>query len=321
MQPLYVVILNWNQPAATIECVRSLLADGFAAASILVVDNGSTDGSLARMAEALGPSVPILRSDSNLGFAGGCNLGIRRALGEGAAWVLLLNNDTIVQAGFRQGFESALAEHPHFRLWGPLILYQEPADVIWALGDRAVGGTLLTRHIAHRASASNALPPLVEVDYLTGCALMVHADVFDAVGLLDEFYFMYVEDADFCLRARRAGFRLACWTPARVTHCVSLSTGRESARAREWRIGYQARFYRRWSFGSHRALLFAAATVRTTAIVLGDMVRGRREMAAAALRGWREGWMEPIDTPIGRPTLHTSPAGEPALLEGALWKK
>lgn len=321
MQPLYTVILNWNQPAATIDCVRSLLSEGFAAERILVVDNGSTDGSVEQMRSALGPELPILRSEVNLGFAAGCNLGIRRALGEGARWVFLLNNDTLVHPGFGQALKTAQSRQPGIHLWGPLILYKEPAGVVWSMGDRAIGQTLLTRHIARGHPVPDDLPTFVEVDSLTGCAIVIHSDVFRTIGLLDESYFMYVEDADFCLRARRAGFRLACWTDARITHLVSLSSGRESPVAREWRVGYQARFYRHWSRGSQRAVLLAASTARTAGVMLRDLLTGRPKLAAATLRGWRMGWFAPEDTPLNAAAPAAGAVGPSALLEGAPWRK
>jgi len=287
---IYVVIVNWNLPEDTIACLRSLLDDGFSPAHILIVDNGSTDDSLSRIANAFSTPPQFMRSEHNRGFSGGNNLGIRRLLQEGAAWMWLLNNDTIVPPGTRVALEEAIDRHPDFALFSPLILYHDEPERIWSLGERRIPGTLLTRHAVRAERATVPLPQMVEVDSLTACALLVRRDVFERIGLLDEGYFMYGEDGDFCLRAGRAGFRLACWMTAHILHKVSRSSGEASPLGRRWRTKSMGRFYRlhgsRVQYPVH--LLFTL--VRTGIISLRDLLHGRAECARASWQGWREGW-------------------------------
>lgn len=287
---LRVVVLNWNLTADTLACVASLCADGFAAHEIMVVDNGSTTG-LAALAQGLPRGVGQLYLPANRGFAGGNNVGIAAALDGGAGWVLLLNNDTVVHAGARDALLAAAAQG-EYALLSPLILYADPSPRIWALGDKRLFGTLLTRGLHRNEPPAARLPHLVAVDFLTACALLVRADVFHGVGLLDEGYFMYAEDADFCLRASRAGYKLACATDARIAHKVSRSTGTAHPDSRRWRLEYQARFYRLNAGLVQRMLLLMPFTLARAFFLAGrDLLAGRPQTAAATLEGWLRGWL------------------------------
>ncbi|MGL4648522.1 MAG: glycosyltransferase family 2 protein [Caldilineaceae bacterium] len=299
----HVVIVNWNLSDDTLACVDSLLQEGFAPDAVWVVDNGSSDNSPARLEAGLPAGVHLLQNPTNLGFAGGNNLGIRAALGAGAEWVFLLNNDTCLRAGLKVRLAEAANEAPNVRLWSPLVVYADDPRRIWSAGDRRVRGTLITLGLWRNRSLPVGAPAVARVEFLTACALIVHAEVFRAIGLLDERYFMYAEDADFCERARRAGFELACATQAVVLHKVSRSTGVQSAVARTWRTGNMARFYRDHARGLQRPLMFAFSLVRSTILATRDLVSGRRGLARASWEGWSAGWFGNPDAPIGRPPL------------------
>jgi len=312
---LVAVVLNWNLTADTLACVDSLLADGFQPAEIIVVDNGSSVG-LDALARNLAHGVGQLYLPHNLGFAGGNNAGIAAALDAGAAWVLLLNNDTLVQPGARAALLAA-ATHSDCALLSPMILYADPPPRIWALGDRRIGDTLLTRSLWRNRPPPNALPPLLPVDFLTACALMVRADVIATIGVLDAGYFMYAEDADFCVRAAAARYKLACATNARILHKVSRSTGVTHPAARRWRLHYQARFYRLHAGLVQRALLLMPYTfLRALMLALRDMAAGRPQTATATMSGWLRGWFGPL-APATR-TLHAQSADTASTRESPL---
>jgi len=296
----HVVIVNWNLPDDTLACVHSLLSEGFAPSAIWVVDNGSTDGSPERLAAYLPTQTHLIQSRENLGFAGGNNIGIRTALDAGAEWVLLLNNDTIVQSGMLNALADACTAAPDVRLWGPVIFYAAEPGIVWSAGDRLMPGTLATRSLWRNRTLPASVPAIVRVDFLTACAILVHAEVFHTVGLLDSRYFMYAEDGDFCQRARNAGFTLACATQATVLHKVSRSTGTSSPVARTWRVGNMARFYRDHARGLKRVLMFGFSTTRTLLLTAQDLLAGRRALVAAAWQGWAAGWFGDPTQPIGR---------------------
>ncbi len=240
-----------------------------------------------------GTEITLLESAENLGFSGGNNLGIRRALTDGVEWVLLANNDTVVAADFLTQLMTVAECLPSHRLLGPLILYYDEPQRIWALGDRTVAGTLITRSVLRNDLVPPNLPAVEPVDYLTACGLLVHREVFERIGLLDEHFFMYAEDADFCRRAQVAGFQLACATRARMLHKVSRSTGVYHPQARYWRTCNQIRFYRRHSWGVQRLLLWAFTLLRLTGVTLGDLLHGRWGLLAPTWRAWLTGWFGP----------------------------
>lgn len=275
-----VVILNWKLPRLTADCVAAVQAAGVPAAAIVVVDNGSADDSLTVLRATLDPAVTLLALADNRGFAGGNNVGIAHALAQGAAWVLLLNNDAFVAPDLFAQWADALARDPAPALLAPLIVYADAPQRVWSLGEVRLAGTLLTRDRYRNRRVPADLPPLRYVDFLTACCLLIRRDVLAMVGLFDEQYFVYGEDADFCLRAARAGFRLAVAPAARVRHAVSRSTYGDDSGRLALKLRHQIRFYRTYAPAAERALL----ALYTLARALAQRPNG------ALLRVWWQAW-------------------------------
>ncbi len=211
------VVLNWNGGDDTADALASL-----ARVETICVDNGSTDGSPAEI-ERRFPDVELIRNDSNLGFAGGNNVGIRRALERGADWVLLLNNDAIAGVGLVTALEHASVARPDAGLLACKVLFEDGLTVMYAgasfrplLGysGRRVGfGGADRFHESH------------DVDRADGAAMAISRVAIARVGLLDEGLFLYVEDVDLSLRARAAGFGVVFVPDAVVRHKGSASSG------------------------------------------------------------------------------------------------
>lgn len=287
---LKIVIVNWNLRDDTLACIDSLLQAGATASQVIVVDNGSQDGSIAAFKERFGPDLTLIANSENLGFAPASNQGARCALERDAEWVLFLNNDTLVARDFLAELTTALHQSPSYALLGPLILYHAAPERIWYLGDRLIPGTLITTNPYHRKSLDPALPAVMPVDFLNGCALLVKRAVFETVGFFDPDLVMYGEEVDLCWRARLAGFRLGSATRARVWHKVSLSADRVKPRTRYLRIRNQIRFYRRYARGLQRPLMFAFSLLRGLRLALGDLLRRQAGLIPPLLRGWQDGW-------------------------------
>jgi len=289
-KPIYVVVVNWNLKDDTIACVESLRAAGASLRQIVVVDNASTDGSVPALRERFGPALPLLQNAANLGFAAANNRGISHALMQGAGWVLLVNNDTVVAPTFFDELQKAIAEHPRFAILAPLILYFDAPDRIWHLGDRLIPGTLATVSLYRNRRDRGQLPPLLPVDFVTGCGMLVRRDVFQTIGLFDTGFFMYAEEVDFCWRARRAGFQIACAPKAKMWHKVSRSANRDRPIARYRRVRNQIRFYRRYAAGLQRPLMMGFTLLRSAGVALGDLLHRQPSLVSPLLRAWRDGW-------------------------------
>jgi GT2 family glycosyltransferase len=289
MPPLVtVVVVNWNLSEETIACVRSLMASDYPGCSIVVVDNGSREGCVARIRAAL-PAIQMLTTGENLGYAGGNNVGIRHALDAGADYVLLLNNDTLVDEGCITALIRAAEEDPGLGLLGPAIYYHSPeADCFWRLGAVHKPWLPVPLEIGRDEKDVGQYPTPFEVDYLTGCAMLVRSSLFGDIGLLDTGYFMYYEDADFCQRARNHAYRAAVVPNARLWHKVSQSSREQRPVAAYYRTRNRILFYNRYWRG-YRRLMVNGYIVSS---ILAEMLRRwrDREFVVYSARGLRDGY-------------------------------
>lgn len=219
----WIVILNWNGLEETLDCLDSLAALPADRAEILVIDNGSVQDPTAEIAHRF-PAVRVERLPRNLGFAGGCNVGIERALAAGAPAVLLLNNDTTVSPGFLDPLLARLEAEPTLGIVAPLICESDAPDRIWYAGatiDLARGSV---EHRLLGAARGEAPATPYETGFATGCCMLLSATLLREVGPFDERFFAYYEDADLSLRARHAGFGIACVPESVILHKESAST-------------------------------------------------------------------------------------------------
>jgi len=284
---MYVVTLNWNLEDDTAACVESVVAAGVPLDRIVVVDNGSRPAAVAALAARCGPAMPLLRNDRNLGFAAGMNVGLRHALAQGARSVLVLNNDTIVAPTMVQTLLDADEQLGRPGILGPAIYYFDDPGRLWKLGDRRHRWLPMPRPVPLPAD----MAPLA-VDYVTGCAMLVRREVFETIGLLDERYYMYFEDADFCRRARDAGFAVWCVPRARMWHKVSLTARRDRPFNRYHQALGQVRFYREHAHGPWRPLRKAYIGAKVFKAMAQDLWHGDWNLIGATLRGTADGYKE-----------------------------
>ncbi len=250
-KPLHAVVLNYRTPSDTLLCVRSLESSSRPPDRIIVIDNGSEDGSEERLRAAL-PRAEVRSSGLNLGFSAGTNLGIVRALETGAERVLLVNGDALLAPSCLGALEDALEASPALGIVGPVVLRRSRPDLVETLGMSYEPRTGRMRHLGAGATLVGAAPPaLRHVAAVSGAVMLVDRRVFDRAGLFDPEYFFSFEDLDLCLRARAMGLETAVVGPARAYHHGSLSIG---ARSPE-RIYYAMR--------NHLRVAERAATGRT----------------------------------------------------------
>lgn len=284
------MVLTHNGRADTLDCLRSLERTDWDALSVIVVDNGSCDGTADAVIEQYG-EVRVLRQEQNLGFSEGNNVGIRYALELGADYVLLLNNDTTIAVdAVARCVETAL-QHPDAGAVCPLIHFAEPPEPLWYAGAvfdprRANSGRML----GYRETDRGQFDAATVTDRAAGAAMLMPRAALEELGLLDADLFFLYEDVDWSLRARRAGWRIYLAPAARVQHRVSATAGGEHSPTIAY---YDARNHlticRR-----HAPLLGVESLKRELAILLLHLAgarRARRRIAylAAVLTGWRHG--------------------------------
>lgn len=224
-----IVVLNWNGKDDTLECLKSLQQIDYANFFVIVVDNGSRDGSEEAITSAF-PGVVFLETGLNLGYAGGNNAGVRLALQSSPDFVLLLNNDTVVHGGLISAFVAEAEGNRHAILGARIFFYDRP-DQLWFAGGKWRPAELSFEHVGFGKTVAqlNAGKDRGPFDYITGCALFAPASAFAEIGLLDETFFLTYEETDWCYRARAKGYVCAVVPDACLWHKVSASFGGASS--------------------------------------------------------------------------------------------
>ncbi len=221
---VFIVLVNWNGKDVTLDCLDSLSRISYANAKIVVVDNGSTDGSVQAIRSRF-PAVDVLEMNRNLRFAGGTNAGIRYGLDHGAEMFLLLNNDTTVDRDFLSAMVGCAASSPGIGMVAPKIYYHGDPTRIWFAGGSISLWTGTMRHTGIREVDRGQYDTVRDIAYCTGCCILTTREVIEKVGMLDESYSIYAEDADWSMRVRRAGYRILFEPKAKVWHKLSVSAG------------------------------------------------------------------------------------------------
>jgi len=223
----WAVVLSWNGREDTLACLRSL-AEADPRPRVVCVDNGSTDGSAEAVREQF-PEVELVENGANLGFAGGNNAGIRHALDHAADWVVLLNNDAVLAPDAIAGFERAARAHRGAGVLGGKVLFQDPPDRVWFAGQRFNARLGYSgRPRGYGRVDGERYGSIEPVDRAVGALMAVSREAISQAGVLDDALFAYVEDVDWCLRLREAGFEVLFVPGARAWHRVSASGGGEA---------------------------------------------------------------------------------------------
>jgi GT2 family glycosyltransferase len=226
---VYVVILNWNNAGDTLECLKSLEQIDYQPYVPIVVDNGSSDGSVEIIRAAF-PDIRQIELDTNQGYAAGNNHGIEYALKEGADYVLVLNNDTLVEKNMLRNLVDLAEAGEGIGMVGPKMYCYRPADMIFALGSSVnwSRGETVNRGMFLKETEIDASVAKGPVDFIAGCCVLVSRQMLEEVGLLDPVYYLNYEDVDWGVRASRAGFEIWLNPEAVLWHKVSATMGQAS---------------------------------------------------------------------------------------------
>jgi GT2 family glycosyltransferase len=285
---VWAVIVNWNGRELLEACLKTLLASDYPNLSVAVVDNDSTDGSGAMVREQF-DGVELIENHENLGYAAGANTGIRYAQGRGADFVLLLNNDVELDAAAVTALVGAAGRDTRTAMVGPLIYYWDRPELIWSAGGKVSFWTGNIRHRGLREKDAGQFADIEEVDYVTGCAVLVSLPAVSEIGLMDEGYFMYNEDTDWCTRARRAGYSVVLAPAAKLWHKVSMSSGGGLTPFKIYhRLRSTLRYFSIHARPYHWLGILPATAVRALAFASSEAASGHGANVAAIARGVRD---------------------------------
>jgi len=233
-----VVLLNWNEWRDTSTCLSSLQHLDYSNCKVVVADNGSTDDSVARIRQAF-PWAQLIENNKNLGFAGGCNAGIRYAQAQGADFIWLLNTDATVDPGALRALVDKAQTDPRIGAVGSVIYFMDEPKKLQCWGGGYVNFWL--------GKSGHYLSEVQDdkVEFITGCSLLLSRAAIDEIGALDEGFFMYWEDSDLCFRLRRAGWRLAVASQSKIWHKGYTSIGKGKASSYRNFNASATRFFRK----------------------------------------------------------------------------
>jgi len=283
-QPLvYVMLLNWNDAENTLDCLRSVYELDYANFRVVMVDNGSTDGSDQVIREAF-PQVEFIANERNLGFAGGANVGLDYAQRQEAAYVFFVNNDTVLDRSLLKGLIQAAEAHPRAGLLTPKIYYYDDPALIWAAGARWAPFPPRVKMIGLGKRDHSRYDVLRRVDYATGCALLIRREVLETAGGFDPIYWpIYHEDYDYCARVTKVGWEIGYVPTARMWHKNAQSQRRSGTQA--FNLGKNiVPFYLRHGRPPHLSLALFVAWV-----VLRELIKGNLAFLWFYLAGVRAG--------------------------------
>lgn len=210
------IILNTNRREDTLACLRSLQASTYANFFILVLDCKSTDGSVASVRSAY-PDVQVIELTDNRGYAGNNNVGIRAAMEQGADWVFILNEDTVLAPEVIERLVDVGRRDPGIGILGPLVYHYDEPQVIQSAGGRLTA-SWDGRHIGQNEDDRGQFDRPTRVDWISGCAILVRRAVIESLGAFDERFFIYWEETEWCVRTMQAGWTIMHVPTARIWH-------------------------------------------------------------------------------------------------------
>jgi GT2 family glycosyltransferase len=288
---VYSVTLSWNRREDTLACLRSILASDYPSLRAVLVDNASTDDTVEAVHAEL-PAVTTLVNPVNLGYAAGVNVGLRYALEQGADFVIIVDNDAVIAPDAVMRMLSVAQARPAVGLLTPKILYHDEPDLIWFAGHKRRPVTLapIAGSMGKPDAQLDGGPR--PMDYAPCCGLLIRRAVLERVGLLEERFFIYYEDLDFCIRAKASGFELLNVPDARVWHKVSASAGEGTPLQKYYLARSSVHFYFRHTSRWLLPLIVLYRLGSATRTVTRVLCHGRPDVASAYLRGLRDGVAE-----------------------------
>ncbi len=292
--PLVVVVIaNWNLRKDLLECLNSLYETDYPRMHVIVVDNNSTDNSVACV-ERQFPQAQLIKRSENGGYAAALNDGIRAGAFLDPDFYLILNNDTLVPSDTLGKLVDVILSDNRIAIAAPKIIYKDHPERIFSLGDRLHPWLPLPVRVGRKAIDRSSYSKTLEFDYLFGCALLIRTESLIEVGLFDTSFFMYYEDADICRRMRDAGWKNVRVGSATICHKASMSSKLVPEKMVYLRARNRSWFYRRYRHGPCPAWTFLALLFGSLKTVLSHVVTGKKTQISPYVRGAVDGLKQAV---------------------------
>lgn len=275
-----IILLNWNRWKYTLECLESLESLNYPDFDVVVVDNGSEDGSQSQL-EAARPDLTLLQTGVNLGYAGGNNAGIKYALEHGADYVWVLNNDTLVNSNTLSALVEAACSRSRVGIVGSVSMFCANGSVREATTSASQRRGERYVPVSCTKPAAHSIDQIQFVDVVAGASVLLDIRMLREIGVFDERFFHYFEDVELCERARKAGWAVAYACRSRVKHAFGTSLSTSSAQARYYYVRNWLLFSR-WSRGLGLRDMLIRDPVLTVGRLTGVLRLKRLEWKIAA---------------------------------------
>jgi len=215
--PLVIfVVLNFNRREDTLQCISSLAQNTYKNQKIILLDNSSTDGSVEAV-ETRFPGVQIIRLQQNLGYAGNNNVGIDEAMRQGAEWIFVLNEDTVLAPDCVAQLVSVGEGDPTIGIVGPMVYHHDEPEIIQSAGGK-MDKYFRAEHLGQNQVDRGQYPQPHLVEWISGCGIMVRRAVIDQIGTIDARFFYYAEEFEWCIRASEVGWKIVHIPQAKLWH-------------------------------------------------------------------------------------------------------
>jgi len=234
-----IVIVNWNGLQDTVECIESLMKIEYPNYDVIIIDNGSSNDEAKKLKGRFG-GIRVVEIKRNLGFAIANNIGIQIALRDDPEYVLLLNNDTIVDRKFLKKMIVVAESNSHTGILGPKMYFYDDKNMLWYAGGK------LNMYFKHTQEGllnhdDGKYNEIKKTDYVAGACMLIKRDVFENIGLLPREYYLGWEDIDFCIAARRKGYLCIFVPSSKIWHKASASFKRHNLNYKQVFLGFRNR--------------------------------------------------------------------------------
>jgi hypothetical protein len=224
---VYIIVLNWNGVLDTLALIKTLMKMDYPYFEIVVVDNGSTDDSVKKISQNF-PEVKIIEAGKNLGFALGNNVGIKYALNKFAEYILILNNDTLVDRHLLSNLMRAATQEKDYSVFGPQIRLYPKKDRLWYAGGKIFMPLASVKMFCRNKNLTcTKIKENIEVDFVTGTAMLIRASAFKKIGGFDKRFFVYWEETDWEAKALKRREKFMYVPEAVLYHKVARASGGE----------------------------------------------------------------------------------------------